>query len=74
MMIRRLSKQDRVEQMVTIKVERLNRDRQMEEVEIEIPVGVYRNMDHEENCEKDFVRNCGKRNSLASKLRQLMLR
>ena len=73
-MSRRMSKQERGEQMVTIKVERLNQDRQMEEVEIEIPMGVYRNMDQEQNCDNDFVRNCGKRNSLASKLRQLMLR
>lgn len=73
-MTRRMSKQERGEQMVTIKVERLNQDRQMEEVEIEIPMGVYRNMDQEQNCDNDFVRNCGKRNSLASKLRQLMLR
>ena len=71
-MSRRMSKQERAEQMVTIKVERLNKDRQMEEVEIEIPMGVYRNMD--QDCDNDFVRNCGKRNSLASKLRQLMLR
>ena len=71
-MTRRMSKQERAEQMVTIKVERLNKDRQMEEVEIEIPIGVYRNMD--QDCDNDFVRNCGKRNSLASKLRQLMLR
>ena len=73
-MTRRMSKQERGEQMVTIKVERLNQDRQMEEVEIEIPMGVYRNMDQEQKCDNDFVRNCGKRNSLASKLRQLMLR
>ena len=73
-MTRRMSKQERAEQMVTIKVERLNKDRQMEEVEIEIPMGVYRNMDQDRDCDNDFVRNCGKRNSLASKLRQLMLR
>ena len=71
-MTRRMSKQEKADQMVTIKVERLNKDRQMEEVEIEIPMGVYRNMD--QDCDNDFVRNCGKRNSLASKLRQLMLR
>ena len=59
----------------------------MEEVEIEIPVTVYQNLasDHSDNTghigdqldtgsRDQFVRNCGKRNSLASKLRQLIVR
>lgn len=69
------------EQMVTIRVETLNRDRQMEEVEIQVPVTVYRNMDPEQlpapgpdTRHRGFVRSCGKRSSLAAKLRQLMLR
>ena len=69
------------EQMVTIRVETLNRDRQMEEVEIQVPVTVYRNMDPEQlpapgpaTRDRGFVRSCGKRSSLAAKLRQLMLR
>ena len=69
--------------MVTIRVETLNRDRQMEEVEIQVPVTVYRNMDPEQlpapgpgpaTRHRGFVRSCGKRSSLAAKLRQLMLR
>ena len=65
--------------MVTIRVETLNRDRQMEEVEIQVPVTVYRNMDPEQlpapaTRDRGFVRSCGKRSSLAAKLRQLMLR
>ena len=55
-----------------IKVERLTRDKQVEEVEIEIPVSVYNNMQNNE--ESDFVRNSGKRKSLACKLKNLILR
>ena len=64
--------------VTSLQVERLNADRQMEEVEIEIPASVYNNMETSDNSSQssssDFVRNCGKRNSLANKLRQLMIR
>ena len=60
------------EKLVKIKVERLTRDKQVEEVEIEIPVSVYNNM--HSNEESDFVRNSGKRKSLACKLKNLILR
>jgi len=70
-----------VDKMIKIKVERLNKERQMEEVEIEIPASVYNNMQQVERDQRDqdsvrseFVRNCGKRNSLANKLKQLMIR
>ena len=66
---------------VVLQVERLNKERQMEEVEIEIPASVYNNMQQVERDQRDqgsvrseFVRNCGKRNSLANKLKQLMIR
>ena len=69
---------------VVLQVERLNKEKQMEEVEIEIPASVYNNMQQVERDQRDqrdqgsvrseFVRNCGKRNSLANKLKQLMIR
>ena len=62
------------EKMVTIKVERLTRDKQVEEVEIEIPVSVYNNMETSANTDTDFVRNSGRRKSLACKLKNLILR
>ena len=62
------------EQMVKIRVERLTRDKQVEEVEIEIPRSVYSNMRENNEAESDFVRNSGKRKSLACKLKNLILR
>ena len=62
------------EQMVKIRVERLTRDKQVEEVEIEIPRSVYSNMRENTEAESDFVRNSGKRKSLACKLKNLILR
>ena len=62
------------EKMVTIKVERLTRDKQVEEVEIEIPVSVYNNMETSANTDTDFVRNSGRRKSRACKLKNLILR
>ena len=62
------------EQMVKIRVERLTRDKQVEEVEIEIPRSVYSNMRENTEAESDFVRNSGKRKSLAYKLKNLILR
>jgi len=59
------------EQTVKIKVERLTRDKQVEEVEIEMPLNVYNNI---ENNETEFVRNSGRRKSLACKLKNLILR
>jgi len=64
--------QEEEERMVKIKVERLTKDKQVEEVEIEIPVSVYNNMQNNE--ESDFVRNSGRRKSLACKLKNLILR
>ena len=57
--------------MVKIKVERLTRDKQVEEVEIEMPLNVYNNI---ESNETEFVRNSGRRKSLACKLKNLILR
>lgn len=65
-------KEEEEERLVKIKVERLTKDKQVEEVEIEIPVSVYNNMQNNE--ESDFVRNSGKRKSLACKLKNLILR
>ena len=59
------------EQTVKIKVERLTRDKQVEEVEIEMPLNVYNNI---ESNETEFVRNSGRRKSLACKLKNLILR
>ena len=63
---------------VVLQVERLNKEKQMEEVEIEIPASVYNNMQqverNQDSVRSEFVRNCGKRNSLANKLKQLMIR
>jgi len=68
---RRSNKQITEEQTVKIKVERLTRDKQVEEVEIEMPLNVYNNI---ENNETEFVRNSGRRKSLACKLKNLILR
>ena len=70
---RRNMVQEQEERMVTIKVERLTRDKQVEEVEIEIPLSVYNNIQTNED-ETGFVRNSGKRKSLACKLKNLILR
>ena len=59
--------------MVTIRCERLNSEKQVEEVEIEIPASVYHNIDSRQS-ETEFERNSRKRSSLASKLRHLILR
>ena len=71
---RRSARQVMEEQTVKIKVERLTRDKQVEEVEIEIPVSVYNNMETSANTDTDFVRNSGRRKSLACKLKNLILR
>ena len=68
---RRLEEEER---MVKIKVERLTRDKQVEEVEIEIPLSVYKNIESTEEVEGGFVRNAGRRKSLACKLKNLILR
>ena len=68
---RRSARQVMEEQTVKIKVERLTRDKQVEEVEIEMPLNVYNNI---ESNETEFVRNSGRRKSLACKLKNLILR
>lgn len=68
---RRNTRQVLEEQTVKIKVERLTRDKQVEEVEIEMPLNVYNNI---ESNETEFVRNSGRRKSLACKLKNLILR
>ena len=68
---RRSARQVMEEQTVKIKVERLTRDKQVEEGEIEMPLNVYNNI---ENNETEFVRNSGRRKSLACKLKNLILR
>ena len=58
--------------MVTIRCERLNSEKQVEEVEIDIPASVYSNIQTRQA--EEFQRNNTKRNSLASKLKHLILR
>ena len=59
---------------MTIKCQRLNIHREVEEVEIEVPATVYCNIksDSEQDC--NLVRNCKEIRSVGSKLRGLLLK
>jgi len=59
--------------MVTIKCQRLNSHKEMEEVEIDVPANVYNNIETVEvDC--NLVRNSKERRSLGSKLKKLILK
>ena len=59
---------------MTIKCQRLNIHREVEEVEIEVPATVYYNITSDSEVESNLVRNCKERKSLGSKLRRLILK
>ena len=59
--------------MVTIKCQRLNSHKEVEEVEIEVPANVYKIIESDDiDC--NLVRNSKERKSLGSKLRRLILK
>ena len=58
---------------VTIKCQRLNSHKEVEEVEIEVPAVVYDNIETDD-VDYNLVRNSKERKSLGSKLRRLILR
>ena len=59
--------------MVTIKCQRLNSHKEVEEVEIEVPVVVYNNIESDD-VDYNLVRNSKQRKSLGNKLKQLILK
>jgi hypothetical protein len=70
----RLEKKDKNGKTVTIKYQRLNINREVEEVEIEVPATVYHNIKSDSEVESNLVRNSKERKSLGSKLRRLKLK
>ena len=58
---------------VTIKCQRLNSHKEVEEVEIEVPANVFNNIETDD-VDYNLVRNSKERKSLGSKLRRLILR
>eukprot|EP00090_Calanus_glacialis_P034708 TRINITY_DN5858_c0_g1_i8.p1 TRINITY_DN5858_c0_g1~~TRINITY_DN5858_c0_g1_i8.p1 ORF type:complete len:244 (-),score=51.48 TRINITY_DN5858_c0_g1_i8:104-736(-) len=71
---RRSEKKDKNAKTVTIKCQRLNIHREVEEVEIQVPATVYHNIKSDSEVESNLVRNCKERRSLGSKLRRLILK
>ena len=70
---RREGKKGKSEMMVTIKCQRLNSHKEVEEVEIEVPVVVYNNIESDD-VDYNLVRNSKQRKSLGNKLKQLILK
>ena len=61
------------EETVTIKCQRINSHKEVEEVEIEVLANVYNNIESGDSA-GNFVRNSKKRKSLGSKLIRLILK
>jgi hypothetical protein len=71
---RRSKKKDKNVKTVTIKCQRLNIHREVEEVEIEVPATVYHNIKSDSEVESNLVRHSKERKSLCAKLRQQILK
>ena len=71
---RRTERKVRRGDTVTIRCQRINSDKEVEEVEIEVPAAVYCNMQGNSEAEATLVRNSKERRSLGSKLRRLILK
>ena len=67
-------KKDKNAKTVTIKCQRLNIHRQVEEVEIQVPATVYYNIKSDSEADCNLVRNSKERKSLGTKVRQLILK
>ena len=67
-------KKDKNAKTVTIKCQRLNIHRQVEEVEIQVPTTVYHNIKSNSEEDSNLVRHAKERKSLGSKLRRLILK
>ena len=71
---KRCQEQHRTDEgMVTIRCKRMSTSRELEEVEIKVPVDVYKNIKNDRLDCKDFVRNTEKRKSIGNKLKQFLL-
>ena len=70
---RRSGKKGKNDETVTIKCQRLNSHKVIEEVEIEVPANVYNNIQNSDS-DCDLVRNSKERKSLGSKLKRLLLK
>jgi len=62
------------EETVTIRCQRLNCHKEVEEVEIEVPAKVYQNIQGNGESEGGLLRNSKERKSLGSKLKKLILK
>ena len=72
-MPRRELKKVKAKDTVTIKCQRLNSHKEVEEVEIEVPAVVYKNIEGDD-VDYNLVRNSKQRKSLGNKLKQLILK
>ena len=71
---RRTERKVRSGDTVTIRCQRINSDKEVEEVEIEVPAAVYNNIQGNSEENGNLVRNSKERRSLGSKLRRLILK
>ena len=69
--MRRRGEGDKGERMVRIRCERLNREREFEQVEIEIPLSVYNNMQAQSDPLNN--RNNNNRKSLVNRIKNMFL-
>merc|ERR1712032_267204 len=71
--LRKNNQTSRADEMVTIKCQRLREDRTFEEIEIEVPAGVYNNIQTPGDLSQ-CSRNSRERRSFGSRLRSLILK
>jgi len=71
--LRKNNQTNRADEMVTIKCQRLREDRTFEEIEIEVPAGVYNNIQTPGDLSQ-CSRNSRERRSFGSRLRSLILK
>ena len=71
---RREGKKEKREETVTIKCQRLNSHKEVEEVEIEVPANVYNNIKNNSDSNVNLHRNSRQRKSLGSRLKHLLLK
>ena len=73
-MTRREGKKEKREETVTIKCQRLNSYKEVEEVEIEVPANVSNNIQNNIDLNVNLDRNSRQRKSLGSRLKHLLLK
>jgi hypothetical protein len=69
----RMGRKGKEEEMITIKCQRLNSDKKVEEVDIEVPSNIFNNIERDNDRIQNKV-NSIENNSLGSKLKRLILR